>query len=102
MTMPFTRIRLSRMAKEQIRAWALPDDILKQVYLHLTEVLPNDPEHNLTRESSAFEGMVTEFTRRDRYTKGREHVFAFLIVFGADEETLVVQRGAYTCEDSET
>jgi hypothetical protein len=28
-----------------------------------------------------------------------EHEFAFLIVFGGDEETLVVQRGIYYRED---
>jgi hypothetical protein len=44
--------------------------------------------------------MVTEFTGRDPYTSGREHDFAFLIVFGADEETLVVERGKYNREDN--
>jgi hypothetical protein len=98
--MPFKRTRLSRMAKEQIRAWALPDEILKEIYLHLTEVLPGDPEHNLSRETSPFDGMVTQFTRRDPYTSGREHEFAFLVVFGIDEDTLVVERGTYLREDS--
>jgi hypothetical protein len=97
--MPYQRIRLSRMVKEQIRKWALPDVILKEVYLHLTEVLLKDPEHNLSREAAPFEGLVTEFTRRDPYTSGREHEFAFLIVFGADEDTLVVERGIYKRED---
>jgi hypothetical protein len=76
--MAFQKTRLSPQAKEQIRAWALPDDILKDVYLHLTEVLPKDPEHNLSRESSPFDGMVTHFTRRDPYTRGREYEFTFL------------------------
>jgi hypothetical protein len=95
MTMPFERTRISRLAMEQIRTWALPDDILKEVYLHLTQVLPKDPEHNLSRETAPFDGMVTQFTRRDPYTQGREHEFAFLIHFGEDENTLVVVRGAY-------
>jgi hypothetical protein len=97
--MPYRRIRLSRKAREQIRKWALPDDILKEVYLHLTEVLPKDPEHNLSRETSPFDGMVTQFIRRDPYTRGREHEFAFLILFGEDEETLVVERGTYNREE---
>ena len=99
--MPFARTRLSRMAKEQIRAWALPDDILKQVYLHLAEVVCQDPENNLRRETSPFNGMVTEFTRRDRYTRGREHEFVFQVVFGVDEETLIVERGLYVRLDNQ-
>jgi hypothetical protein len=98
--MPYQRTTLSRMAKEQIRKWALPDDILKEVYLHLAQVLPQDPEHHLSRETSPFDGMVTQFTRRDPYTRGREHEFAFLIFFGWDENTLVVDRGAYNCKDN--
>src|SRR5689334_13983960 len=93
--MAYRRTRLSRMAMEQIRSWALPDDILTDVYIHLTDVLLQDPEHHLSRERSPFDGMVTQLTRRDRYTMGREHEFAFLILFGSDEQTLVVERGAY-------
>jgi hypothetical protein len=32
-------------------------------------------------------------------TRGREHEFAFLVLFGADEDTLVVERGANYRED---
>jgi hypothetical protein len=98
--MPFRRTRISRLAKEQIRTWALPDNILKEVYLHLTEVLPKDPEHHLSRETLPFDGMVTQCTRRDPYTGGREHEFAFLVLFGEDEDTLVVARGDYRREDT--
>ena len=79
--MPYQRIKLSRQVKEQLRSWALPDDILKDVYIHLTEVLPKDPEHHLSRETSPFNGMVTRFTRRDAYTLGREHQFVFSVLF---------------------
>jgi hypothetical protein len=88
------------MVKEQIRKWALPDNILKEVYLHLTEVLPRDPENNLSRETAPFEGMMTHFIRRDPYGPGREHESAFRVFFASDEETLVVERGAYKCLDS--
>ena len=81
--------------KEQIRSWALPDDILKEVYLHFTEVLPQDPENNLIRQTTPFDGMVAEFIRRDAHMKNCEHEFAFLVVFGHDEETLIVERGNY-------
>jgi hypothetical protein len=47
--MAFKRTRISNLAKEQIRNRALPDNILKEVYLHLTEVLSKDPEHYLSR-----------------------------------------------------
>lgn len=97
--MPFTRIRVARLAKEQIRAWALPDGILKEVFLHLTEVMPRDPEHNLSRETSPFDGMLAHFVRRDHYTRGRDHEFTFVILYGADEETLIVDRGWYTRND---
>jgi hypothetical protein len=99
--MPFKRTKVSRMATEQIRAWALPDDIIREVYFHLTEVLPKDPEHNLMRVTSPFDGMATEFTRRDRYIKGREHEFRFRIYFGIDEDTLIADRGTYKRQDYE-
>jgi len=88
------------MANEQIRVWALPDEIMRQVYLHLSRVLPNDPEHNLIRGTTPFVGMMTYLTRRDPYTLGREHEFAFQVKFHADEETLVIERGSYYREDS--
>lgn len=80
--MPYERIRLSRRVKEQIRSWALPDAILKEVYLYLTEVLPRDPEHNLSREASPFPGMLAQFTRRDPHVRDREHQFVFLVLIG--------------------
>jgi len=78
----------------------LPDRIQEEVYLYLTEVLPADLENNLSRESSPFDGMVCQFTRRDHHTKGREHEFLFHVFFSQDEEALHIERGAYNREDS--
>jgi hypothetical protein len=82
-----------------IQGWALPDRILEEVYLHLTQVLRADVEGNLSRETSPFNGMVCEFTRRDHHTRGRDHSFVFHVFFGEDEDHLLVWWGDYDRRD---
>jgi hypothetical protein len=68
---PF-KIRLLNLAKIQIQAWHLPDQILDELYLFLTRVLPADIENNLVRAAQPYNGMIAECTRRDPTVPGRE------------------------------
>ncbi len=75
------KTKLLPLAKNQIRSWALSDQILDELYLFLTRVLPSDIEHNLTRADEPFVGMIAECTRRDPYVPGRDHAFVFQVYF---------------------
>jgi hypothetical protein len=98
--MPF-KIRIARRVMTQIQGWHLPDKIQVEVYLYLQEVLPADPENNLSRESEPFDkGMTCRFTRRDHHVQGREHHFIFHVFFSQDEETLCIERAAYEQENA--
>src|SRR5437588_1598884 len=98
--MPF-KVRISQRVVTQIQGWHLPDKILVEVYLYLREVLPADPEDNLSRESEPFDkGMTCRFTRRDHHVRGREHHFNFHVFFSQDEEALWIARGDYEQEDA--
>jgi hypothetical protein len=88
------RVRIHPRVVPLIQGWALPDRILEEVYLHLTQVLPADLEGNLSRETSPFNGMVCEFTRRD-------HSFVFHVFFGEDEDHLLVWWGDYDRRDNQ-
>src|SRR5262245_55416896 len=98
--MPY-KVRIARRAVAQIQGWHLPDRILVEVYLYLREVLPADPESNLSRESDPFDqGMTCRFTRRDPHVRGREHHFVFHVFISQDEEALCIERGAYEQENA--
>jgi hypothetical protein len=98
--MPY-KVRIAQRAVNQIKGWHLPDRILVEVYLHLREVLPADPENNLSQESAPFDaGMTCCFTRRDPHVLGREHHFIFQVFISQDEEALCIERGAYEQEDA--
>jgi hypothetical protein len=94
------RIRIHRRVVNLIRGWHLADALQEEVYLHLTEVLPADPENNLTRETGPFAGMVCRFCRRDHHVAGRDHEFTFHIFFSQDEMSLVIEYGSYDMTNS--
>jgi hypothetical protein len=93
--MAYTKVKLSSLVTKQIQSWALPDQIQAELFLYLTRILPADPEHNLSRVGSPFDGLVAECARADPFVRGREHAFAFLVYIGQDEQTLHVARGDY-------
>jgi hypothetical protein len=97
--MAYAKVKLSNLVTKQIQSWALPDQIQAELFLYLSRILPTDPEHNLTRVSSPFDGLVGECVRADPFVKGRDHSFAFLVYIGQDEQTLYVARGVYQVSD---
>ena len=90
--MPFAKVKVSSLVTKQIQSWALPDRTQVELYQFLTRILPADPEYNLQREA---DGLVAECVRRDTSVKDRDHYFRFRVLFGQDEETLLIFRGDY-------
>lgn len=79
-------------ARRQIRSWQLPDSILVEVYLRLSEHLPQEPHNVLTRARQPFDGMVYHCRMIDPDNRLCEHFFAFHVIYSQDEETLFVSR----------
>ncbi|HWG43484.1 MAG TPA: hypothetical protein VN688_11915 [Gemmataceae bacterium] len=92
--MPYKVVILPH-AKRQIRSWSLPDSVLVEVYIRLGEHLPKEPRRALTRTRRPFEGMAYYFSMMDPENRLCEHFFTFHILYGQDEETLFVPRGAH-------
>jgi hypothetical protein len=99
--MAFGRVRFSDLVTAQIRAWALPDQVQLELFFYLTRVLPADPEHNLIRVKTPFDGMSAECLRRDPHVKGRDYQLLFRVFIGQDEESLFIERGYYEPEQVE-
>jgi hypothetical protein len=93
------RVRIHRRVVNLIRSWNLPDEIQEEVYLYLNRVLPADLEHNLSRETNPYNGLVCCFCRRDLHVQGREHEFIFHVFFSDDEQFLQVENGSYHRDD---
>ena len=93
------RVRIHRRVINLIRSWNLPDEIQEEVSIHLNRVLPADLDHNLSRETSPYDGLVCSFSRRDLHVKGREHEFIFHVFFSDDEQFLRIENGSYNRAD---
>lgn len=89
------RTRIRPLAARQIASWGLSDFVWTEVYLRLNEALPADPRQYLRREDDPFDGMAYRFSFIDPENRLCRHGFVFQVFFGADEETLLVSRGAY-------
>jgi hypothetical protein len=89
------RSRVQPLARRQIAGWRLPDAVLVEVYLRLTEQLPAAPLALLIRAREPFDGMSYPFRLLDPANRLVEHHFTFSVIYAADKETLLVLRGAY-------
>jgi hypothetical protein len=89
------RVRIHRRVINLIRSWNLPDEIQEQVSIYLNRVLPADLDHNLSRETSPYDGLVCSLSRRDLHVKGVEHEFFFHVFFSDDEQFLRIENGSY-------
>ncbi len=69
--------------------------MLVEAFLRLNDQLASDPARHLRRIREPFDGMEFAFSMVDPENRFCEHYFVFHILFGADEETLVVARVAY-------
>jgi hypothetical protein len=93
------KVRIRPEVARKIAGWGLSDPVLVEVYLRLREVLPLDPLACLRRVVKPFDGMVYEFSFVDPENRFREHFFVFLVVYGQDEESLIVASGGYFRRD---
>lgn len=92
--MPYKVVILPQ-AKRQIRSWQLPDSVLVEVYIRLGERLSVEPHRTLARTQRPFDGMVYYFRMMEPENRLCEHFFAFHVIYGQDEETLFIPRGAH-------
>jgi len=89
------------LIRERIAAWhtqhGMPDVLLVDIYQHLLgERLSTSPTSCLRRTRRGhFEGMVYEFTVTLPGPPPSRHRFVFHLVYGRDENTLIVVGGGY-------
>src|ERR1700724_2671156 len=93
------RVKIEPYVPKRIRSWGLSDSILVDVYLWLNDRLPLDPLHSLRRVENPFEGMVFEFSLIDPDNRWREHFFTFHVLYGQDEQTLLIDQCGYVRRD---
>jgi hypothetical protein len=89
--MPYL-VRILPRAERHIASWKLPDEVLVEIYLRLQGKLPMSPSKLLRRKD---DGMIYKFSMVDPTNRFCEHFFEFPVLYGQDEETLLVNRGAY-------
>jgi hypothetical protein len=93
------RVIIPPAIASRIAGWGLSDAVFVDVYLFLREVLPTAPTEYLQRRRQPFDGMVYEFSLIDPGNRLREHLFAFHVLYGQDEQTLVIVKGGYRRHD---
>jgi hypothetical protein len=77
--------------------WGLSDGLLVDVHLRLQDELPSFPTAFLQKDLSWFggKGMVYGFDLIDPDNRLLVHAFRFQVFYHADEQTLLVTRGAH-------
>jgi len=91
------QVRVDALIRRQMIRWKLSDSLLVDVHLRLKEELPLSPKTFLRNDSNWFEsgGMVYGFALIDPDNRMLVHAFHFQIYYHADEQTLLVTRGAH-------
>src|SRR5216683_520916 len=89
------RVQIHPSVARKLITWQLPDFALVEVYLRLRDRLRENPASQLRRARRPFEGMVYEFSFVDVENRLCEHHFVFHVVYGQDEETLLIANGGY-------
>jgi hypothetical protein len=88
------RVVLRASLTRTVQSWALPDSVFVELHLRLNR-LSKAPAEQLVRLRKPFDGMVFAFSIIDPNNRLCEHLFAFKIMYGQDEERLHVVRGQY-------
>jgi hypothetical protein len=89
------KIVYSDRVRRRIASWRLPDPILVEVYLRLGEDLVDNPAQKLKRTYGTMDGMSYWFRIVDPANRFQEYRFRFHIVYGQDEERLIVVTGGF-------
>jgi hypothetical protein len=95
------KVRLDALVRRQMIAWRLSDSLLVDVHLRLNDELPSSPTSFLRRDPTWFDsdGMVYGFDLIDRENRMLVHAFRFQVFYHADEQTLLVTRGAHVAAE---
>jgi hypothetical protein len=90
-------VRLDAVVRRQIIDWKISDGLLVDVHLRLSDELPFSPTKYLQSDPTWFsgEGMVYGFDLVDPANRMLVHAFRFQVFYHADEQTLLVSRGAH-------
>ena len=91
------KVRLDALVRRQLIHWNLPDSLLVDVHLRLIDELTLAPKSfpHTDPDSFAGEGMVYGFDFVDPANRLLVHAFRFQVFYHADEQTLLVTRGAH-------
>lgn len=89
------RLQIRRHVYQQLNSCGLPDPVLVEAFLRLREQLADDPQRHLQRIREPFDGMAYGFNMIDPGNRFCEHHFIFHVLYGADEESLIVVRLMY-------
>ena len=89
------RVRIRSSVSARIMSWQLSDSMLVEVYLRLREHLAQSPATHLRRVRHPYDGLVYEFSMVDPQNRLCEHFFIFLVMYGQDEETLILTNAGY-------
>src|SRR4051795_12749747 len=91
--MPY-RLQYSPFVIRQIRLWPMPDVMIVDVYNRL-QAVASEPRRFLRPLKGTQDGMGYAFRMVDPLNRFCEHAFAFVLMYGQDEETLLVIRGKH-------
>jgi hypothetical protein len=91
------KVRLDALVRRQIIGWKLSDSLLVDVHVRLSDELPLSPTTLLLSDPTWFsgKGMVYGFDLVDPANRMLVHAFRFQIFYHANEQTLLVSRGAH-------
>jgi hypothetical protein len=89
------RVIILDSVREAIASWQLSDFLLIEVYVRLRDDLGKNPLQHVRRITIPFEGMAYAIFLMDPANRFCEHVFIFHLVFGQDEETVLVTGARY-------
>jgi hypothetical protein len=91
------KIRLDPLVRRQLLGWKLPDGVLVDIHIRLHDHLARSPISLLRDDSGWFdnEGLVYGFEMIDPEDRMLVHYFRFQVFYHADEQSLLVTRGAH-------
>jgi hypothetical protein len=94
-------IRLDALVRRQMIRWNLPDSLLVDIHLRLNDELSLSPASVLQNDPNCFggDGMVYGFDLIDPNNRMLVHAFRFQVFYHADEQTLLVARGAHVAAE---
>jgi hypothetical protein len=77
-----------------VRTWGLSDHLFVEMRLRVNSLAEN-PSTQLDRVAHPFDGMGFRIQLIDPHNRLCQHTFLFHVVYGQDEERLIIARGTY-------